>query len=246
MIWASQLWVLFCWLYTASLSLATKNVINLILVFTIWWCPCVKSSLLLLRKSVCYDHWVLWQHLYYACFTSERNSFLETLCLVAFMSHHLTWNSPRVSPHRCQSVSSVNQMRCDMQVDGPSAHSGLLDPWTCAHSITNKSQSAATLTAVPSQGAQSTLFWHSDCRPLCLLENGPQAPVSMQKENRSTRSMLVEWAYLYRCVAFIYLKRCLIGITSPLSWFPKTPNTLIKWCDIIYSSVIKYYNARES
>jgi len=32
----------FCWLYTASPSLATKTVINLISVLTIWWYPCVK------------------------------------------------------------------------------------------------------------------------------------------------------------------------------------------------------------
>ena len=30
----------FCWLYRASTSLATKNIINLISVLTIWWCPC--------------------------------------------------------------------------------------------------------------------------------------------------------------------------------------------------------------
>ena len=30
----------FCWLYRASPSLAAKNIINLILVLTIWWCPC--------------------------------------------------------------------------------------------------------------------------------------------------------------------------------------------------------------
>ena len=30
----------FCWLYTASPSSATKNVINLISVLAIWWCPC--------------------------------------------------------------------------------------------------------------------------------------------------------------------------------------------------------------
>ena len=33
----------FCWLYRASPSLAAKNIINLILVLTIWWCPCVES-----------------------------------------------------------------------------------------------------------------------------------------------------------------------------------------------------------
>ena len=45
----------FCWLYRASSSLAAKNIINLILVSTIWWCPCVESSLVLLPEGVCYD-----------------------------------------------------------------------------------------------------------------------------------------------------------------------------------------------
>ena len=34
----------FCWLYRASPSLAAKNIINLISVLTIWWCPCVVFS----------------------------------------------------------------------------------------------------------------------------------------------------------------------------------------------------------
>ena len=34
----------FCWLYRASPSLDAKNIINLISVLTIWWCPCVESS----------------------------------------------------------------------------------------------------------------------------------------------------------------------------------------------------------
>ena len=37
----------FCWLYRASPSLAAKSMINLISIFTIWWCPCVESSLVL-------------------------------------------------------------------------------------------------------------------------------------------------------------------------------------------------------
>ena len=43
----------------SSPSLATKNIINMILVLTIWWCPCVELSLVLLEKSVCYDQCVL-------------------------------------------------------------------------------------------------------------------------------------------------------------------------------------------
>ena len=45
----SQSW--FCWLYKTSLSLAAKNIINLISVLTTWWCSCVESSLVLLELS---------------------------------------------------------------------------------------------------------------------------------------------------------------------------------------------------
>ena len=56
MIWAtvsSQSW--FFWLCKTSPSLAAENIINLILVLTIWWCPCVASSLVFLEKGVWYD-----------------------------------------------------------------------------------------------------------------------------------------------------------------------------------------------
>ena len=44
MIWATvRSWSCFCWLYRASPFLAAKNIINLISVLTIWWCPCVES-----------------------------------------------------------------------------------------------------------------------------------------------------------------------------------------------------------
>ena len=46
MIWATvSFWSCFCWLYRASPCSAATNIINLISVFTIWWCPCVESSL---------------------------------------------------------------------------------------------------------------------------------------------------------------------------------------------------------
>ena len=54
MIWVTvSSWSCFCWLYGASPSLAAKNIINLILVLTIWWCPCVASSHELLEEGVC-------------------------------------------------------------------------------------------------------------------------------------------------------------------------------------------------
>ena len=46
MIWATvSSQFCFCWLYRASPSLAGKNIINLISVLTIWWCPCVGHLL---------------------------------------------------------------------------------------------------------------------------------------------------------------------------------------------------------
>ena len=49
----------FYWPDRASPSLAEKNMINLISVLTIWWCPCVESSLVLLEEGVCYDQCIL-------------------------------------------------------------------------------------------------------------------------------------------------------------------------------------------
>ena len=48
----------FYWLHRVSPSSAATNVINLISVLTIWWCPHVKSSFVLLEKAVCYDQCV--------------------------------------------------------------------------------------------------------------------------------------------------------------------------------------------
>ena len=60
MIWATiNSWSCFHWLYRASSSLPPKDIINLILVFTIWWCPHLELSLLLLEDSVCNDQCVL-------------------------------------------------------------------------------------------------------------------------------------------------------------------------------------------
>ena len=39
-------------------------IINLISVLTIWWCPCVESSLVLLEEGVCYDQCILLAKLY--------------------------------------------------------------------------------------------------------------------------------------------------------------------------------------
>ena len=65
----------FSWLYVASPSLATNNVINVISVLTIWWCPCVKLSLVLLKKCISMTSEVSRQNsvsLYPASFCSPR------------------------------------------------------------------------------------------------------------------------------------------------------------------------------
>ena len=49
----------FCWVYRASISTGAKNIINVVLVLTIWWCSCVESSLVLLEKGACYDQCIL-------------------------------------------------------------------------------------------------------------------------------------------------------------------------------------------
>ena len=60
MIWATvSSWSYFCWLYRAFPSLAAKNIISLISILTIWWCPCVMFSLVLLEEGVCYDQCIL-------------------------------------------------------------------------------------------------------------------------------------------------------------------------------------------
>ena len=52
----------FCWLYRASPFWAANNIITLIFVLTIWWCPC-ESFLGLLEKGVCCDQHFLFTKL---------------------------------------------------------------------------------------------------------------------------------------------------------------------------------------
>ena len=60
MIWAIlSFWSCFCWLYRASPCLAAKDIMNLILVLTTWWCPYVESPFVLLEEGVCHDQCVL-------------------------------------------------------------------------------------------------------------------------------------------------------------------------------------------
>ena len=85
MIWAtvgSRSW--FCWLYSASPSLTAKTRINLIVVLTIWWCPCAECSLVLLEEDVCYDQCVLMAKL--LGFTLVYFLFQSQICLLLQVS----------------------------------------------------------------------------------------------------------------------------------------------------------------
>ena len=65
MIWATVSSLsCFCWLYRAFPYLVAKKIMNLISVLTIWWCPCVESSLVLLEEGVFYDQCVFLTKLY--------------------------------------------------------------------------------------------------------------------------------------------------------------------------------------
>ena len=68
MIWTTvSSWSSFCWLYRASPAFAAKNIINLIWVLTIWWCPHVNSALVLLQEGGCYDQCILLAKLVSLC-----------------------------------------------------------------------------------------------------------------------------------------------------------------------------------
>ena len=52
----------FGWLYRASPYLAAKNIINLISVLTIWWCPCVESLLCCWKRVFAVTSAFSWQN----------------------------------------------------------------------------------------------------------------------------------------------------------------------------------------
>ena len=59
----------FCWLYRACLSSATKNIIKLISILTVWWYSYAESSFVFL-EDVCYDQCVLLKKLCSLCLIS--------------------------------------------------------------------------------------------------------------------------------------------------------------------------------
>ena len=95
MIWATvSSQSCFCWLYRASPSLAAKIIINMISVLTICWCPCVKSSLVLLEEGVFYDQCVLGKTL--LAFALLHSILQGQICLLlqVFLDFLLLHSSP--------------------------------------------------------------------------------------------------------------------------------------------------------
>ena len=95
MIWATvSSWSCFYWLYRASPPLAAKN-ISLILVLTIWWCPCVESSLVLLEGGVGYDQCISLVRILLV-FALLHSSFHGQICLLlqVFLDFLLLHSSP--------------------------------------------------------------------------------------------------------------------------------------------------------
>ena len=67
----SALGLCFPWLYRASPSLAAKNIINLISVLMIWWCPCVVFSCVVRRGCLLWPMCSLGKTLPHHCMTSH-------------------------------------------------------------------------------------------------------------------------------------------------------------------------------
>ena len=71
-----MIWAMVCsqsclgWLYRTSPSLPAKNIISLILVLSIWWCPYVESSLVLLEW---YEYDNLLNHTHIIAYFSDSN-----------------------------------------------------------------------------------------------------------------------------------------------------------------------------
>ena len=87
----------FCWLHRASPSLAAKNIICLILILAIWWCPHVESFLVLLEKGVYYGQCVLLTKFCWplSCFILYSKARLNLLFWVSlnflFLHPNLLW-----------------------------------------------------------------------------------------------------------------------------------------------------------
>ena len=72
MVWLTvSSWSCVFWLYRVSpFFFSAKNIVNLISVLTIWWCPFVESSPVLLEMGVGYNQCISWQNSVSLCLAS--------------------------------------------------------------------------------------------------------------------------------------------------------------------------------
>ena len=71
--------------YRASPSLAAKNIVNLISILTVSWCPCVEYSLVLLEEGVFYDQCIFLAKLLLV-FAVLHSVFQGQICLLLQVS----------------------------------------------------------------------------------------------------------------------------------------------------------------
>ena len=72
----------FWWLCRTSPSSAAENIIKLILSLTIWWCPCIESSLVLLEEVFAMTSAFSWQNSISLCLASFSipHSICQQIC----------------------------------------------------------------------------------------------------------------------------------------------------------------------
>ena len=145
--------------------MAAKNIINLILVLTIWCCSSVKSSLVLLEEGVCYDQCVL-----------LANSF--SLCPLHFIlqgqiSLLFTWGQTMVEVMKIMATSFKKSHECNAILSAPNPEAGhhqAMPLETPGHSQASLGQSPVG-SLLPSPGSWCTRFCLCPPRvffPICL------------------------------------------------------------------------------
>ena len=108
MIWASQLPVLVLLTAESFSIFGCKNMISLISVLTIWWYPCVESSLVLLEEGVCYDQCVLLENSISLCPASfVVHIFAIIIIIPLFVTHSF--------PHALEALSRAPGMLVNFQ-----------------------------------------------------------------------------------------------------------------------------------
>ena len=121
----------FFWLHTASPSLATKNVINLISIFPIWWCPCVNSSLVLLKRVLAMMSALPWQNSISFCpasFSSPR-LILPVTPGISWLPA-LAYQSPLTNTTSVFGVSSSRFSRSSQDWSASGSSASVAGAWT--------------------------------------------------------------------------------------------------------------------